>query len=216
MLTPDSHCLLAEGAAALGIAINPQQIEQLHDFSQLIVKWNKTHNLTAITEINEILIKHILDSLSLSAHLPNGSILDVGSGAGLPEVPLSVVNTNKPFTLVDSSAKRVAFLKEVRRKLALTNITPVHSRVEDLTEQRFDIITCRAFSSITDLVQKTEHLLTEQGCWLAMKGVYPETEIDEIRAYYTMKTPVRLQVPGLDAERHLIQINRKQLANGVG
>ena len=208
MSNQDASVLIAKGAAELGLSIDQHQINQLLDFTRLIEKWNKTHNLTAITQLDDMLVKHILDSLSIATHLPSGTILDVGSGAGLPGIPLSIVSTNKQFTLVDSSSKRVAFLKEVKRKLALTNVSPIHSRVEDLKTQTFEIITSRAFSSIFEMIKKTEHLLAEQGCWLAMKGLYPESEINEVSAYCKVKNSIQLIVPGLAAERHLIEIVR--------
>ena len=198
--------ILSDGSAELGLDIDLQQIEQLLAYTHLILKWNKTHNLTAITQIDAMLVKHILDSLSISRFLPEGNVLDVGSGAGLPGIPLSIVNTNKQFTLVDSSLKRVAFLKEVKRKLLLTNVYPIHSRIEALDAGKFNIITSRAFSSIAEMMAQTAHLLADNGCWLPMKGSFPALELEEVSAHYNIKTSTKLQVPGLDAERHLIEI----------
>lgn len=203
-----SRQLLETGLDQLKLKLDQQQINQMLDFIGLIAKWNRTHNLTAITNIDEMINKHLLDSLSVAEFLPSGEVLDVGSGAGLPGVPLSIVSTNNKFTLVDSSLKRVVFLKEVKRKLALTNIDPIHSRVEQLDSLGFDIIMSRAYSSLDNMLSQTQHLLAENGRWLAMKGAYPEREISEVSDHYKVDKSTKLRVPGLDAERHLIEIVR--------
>lgn len=198
--------LLCSSAQAMGLNLGSEQVEQLLAFIALIDKWNRTHNLTAITDIDEMLVKHLLDSLSIARFIPTGDILDVGTGAGLPAVPLSIVSTNNTFTLVDSSQKRIGFLKEVKRKLALTNILPVHARVEDFAGGHYAAITSRAFSSLAQMLAQTEHLLADNGSWLAMKGSYPEQEIAELDDRYKVVDSTALQVPGLDAQRYLIQI----------
>ncbi len=203
-----SRQLLEAGLDQLNLKLDQQQINQMLDFIGLIAKWNRTHNLTAITDIDEMINKHLLDSLSVAEFLPSGGILDVGSGAGLPGVPLAIVSTNNNFTLVDSSLKRIGFLKEVKRKLVLTNISPIHSRVEQLDSSGFDIIMSRAYSSLDNMLSQTQHLLVENGRWLAMKGAYPESEISEVSDHYKIVKSTKLTVPGLDAERHLIEISR--------
>lgn len=203
-----SRQLLEAGLNQFKLKLDQQQINQMLDFVGLIAKWNRTHNLTAITDIDDMINKHLLDSLSVAEFLPSGEVLDVGSGAGLPGVPLAIVSTNNSFTLVDSSLKRIGFLKEVKRKLVLTNINPIHSRVEQLDNPGFDIIMSRAYSSLENMLSQTQHLLAKNGRWLAMKGTYPESEVSEVSDHYKIVKSTKLTVPGLDAERHLIEISR--------
>ncbi|MDA8693880.1 16S rRNA (guanine(527)-N(7))-methyltransferase RsmG [Pseudomonadales bacterium] len=198
--------LLQQGVQQLSLQLDESQIDQLLRFGDLIVKWNKTHNLTAITDPSGVVSKHLLDSLSISSSFPEGSALDVGSGAGLPGIPLAIVNPQQEFTLIDSSLKRIAFIRESKRELALTNITAIHSRVEDFKGESFAVITSRAFSSLGTMLQQTQHLLADGGCWFAMKGVVPTEEINEIGSAFKVQKTNKLLVPGLDAERHIIQI----------
>ena len=198
--------LLQQGVQQLSLQLDESQIDQLLCFGDLIVKWNKTHNLTAITDPLSVVSKHLLDSLSISSSFPEGSALDVGSGAGLPGIPLAIVNPQQEFTLIDSSLKRIAFIREAKRELALTNITAIHSRVEDFKGESFAVITSRAFSSLGTMLQQTQHLLADGGCWFAMKGVVPTEEINEIGSAFKVQKTNKLLVPGLDAERHIIQI----------
>lgn len=198
--------LLQQGVQQLSLQLDESQIDQLLRFGDLIVKWNKTHNLTAITDPLGVVSKHLLDSLSISSSFPEGSALDVGSGAGLPGIPLAIVNPQQEFTLIDSSLKRIAFIREAKRELALTNITAIHSRVEDFKGESFAVITSRAFSSLGTMLQQTQHLLADGGCWFAMKGVVPTEEINEIGSAFKVQKTNKLLVPGLDAERHIIQI----------
>ena len=202
--------LLKQGAEQLSLQISDTQIDQLLRFATLILKWNKTHNLTAITDPDQIVSKHLLDSLSVCSSFPEGSALDVGSGAGLPGIPLAIVKQQQNFTLVDSSLKRIAFIREAKRELALTNVEAIHSRVEDFEGGLFDVITSRAFSSLHTMLHQTKHLLADAGCWFAMKGAYPTEEIKEIACDFKVQKTTKLSVPGLDAERHIIQISRAE------
>ena len=202
------HELLRRGAEKLSLPISDKQVDQLLQFAELILKWNQTHNLTAITNPDKVVSKHLLDSLSICSSFPEGGALDVGSGAGLPGVPLAIINGHQNFTLVDSSLKRIAFIKEVKRKLALTNITAVHSRIEDFNDGEFDVITSRAFSSLDTMLKQTEHLLAKDGCWFAMKGTLPAEEISQINDGFTVQKTIKISVPSLNAERHVIQIGR--------
>jgi 16S rRNA (guanine527-N7)-methyltransferase len=207
-LNNQHYDLLRRGAEKLSLQITDKHIDQLLQFAELILKWNKTHNLTAITNPDEVVSKHLLDSLSICLAFPKGNALDVGSGAGLPGIPLSIINSHQNFTLVDSSLKRIAFINEVKRKLALTNVTAVHSRVEDFEGRDFNVITSRAFSSLGTMLEQTKHLLVDDGCWFAMKGMFPTEEINEIKDKFQVQKTIKISVPGLNAERHIIQIGR--------
>ena len=209
----DSHRKqLKNGADNLGRLLSEEEQEKLLTFVQLIIKWNKTHNLTAITETKAIISKHLLDSLSVSPYLYGQSILDVGTGAGLPGIPLAILNPNKAFTLLDSSQKRIAFINEVKRKLALTNVTTKHCRVEQYSGPKFSSICSRAYSSLEQMLAQTEHLIDKSGVWLAMKGVYPQAEVDRLLNRFQVKRAISLSVPELAAERHLLMIEKKDIS----
>ena len=200
---------MKSGAENLGEPLGEEEQEKLLTFVQLIIKWNKTHNLTSITETKEIVSKHLLDSLSVSPYLYGQSIIDVGTGAGLPGIPLAVANPDKAFTLLDSNQKRVAFIKEVKRKLALANVTAEHCRVEQYSGAKFSSICSRAYSSLEQMLIQTEHLIEKKGVWLAMKGVYPQVEVDGLTNNFQLKKIIPLVIPQLAAERHLLIIKKK-------
>ena len=199
---------LTKGCADLSVCISHDDSDRLLRYLDLITRWNRKHNLTAVTSATGMVVKHLLDSLSVAAYLPGGSVLDIGSGAGLPGIPLAIVRPQQSFTLLDASFKRVAFLREAKRQLALDNIAAVHNRAEAYQHPPFAVITCRAFASLSTLINCSEHLLTEGGCWLAMKGQLPGDEIDALPATVAVARVEQLQVPGLDAQRHLVKIVR--------
>ena len=203
---------MRNGIEDLGLTLSEEEQQKLLTFVQLIIKWNKTHNLTAITETKEVISKHLLDSLSISPYLYGQSILDVGTGAGLPGIPLAVANPDKAFTLLDSSQKRIAFINEVKRKLALTNVKVEYCRVERFLGQNFSSICSRAYSSLEEILTQTEHLIEKKGAWLAMKGVYPQKEVECLLSSFELKKVVPLTIPGLAAERHLLIIEKKNKA----
>lgn len=176
-------------------------------FLELIVKWNRTHNLTAIKSLDEMRVKHLLDSLSIIKFLPQGLVLDVGSGAGLPGIPLAIALPQQKFHLVDASFKRVAFIQEVKRQLKLDNLSVEHGRVEKLKKNDFDVIISRAFSSLLDFTEKTQFLMAKGGTWLAMKGLYPEREIAALKTTNRPYRVEKLTVPKLNADRHLVLIS---------
>ncbi len=179
-------------------------------YIQLLIEWNKVYNLTAIKKPEEILIKHILDSLSISIYLKGDSILDVGTGAGLPGIPLAIVNPDKRFVLLDSNSKKTRFLYHVKQQLSLDNIEIVTNRVEAFTtNDGFDNIVTRAYATLKEFTGSTQHLLKEQGQFLAMKGLYPESELSEIIKKFSVVTVQELIVPFLNAERHLVCIVKR-------
>ena len=186
-----------------------KQLEQFNLYLTLMLKWNQTYNLTAITEPNEMVIRHIIDSLAINDFLHGSRICDVGSGAGLPGIPLAIVNPNKHFTLIDSNNKKIRFLTQVKIELKLTNIEIIHARTEQYKPKNcLHTIVSRAFSSINAMLLQTQHLCCKDGIFLAMKGAYPETELAELDPNFKVKWVKELQIPDLDAQRHLVGIER--------
>jgi 16S rRNA (guanine527-N7)-methyltransferase len=182
-------------------------VESLSEYVSLLEKWNRAINLTAIRSSDEVAVKHILDSLSIAPLIAKQEkqILDVGSGAGFPGVPLALSFANKNFSLLDSNGKKTAFLLEAKRVLALKNMSVINSRVEAYrSEAGFDIITCRAFSSMNEIVTSTKHLLAAKGRWLLMRGAVSNKELSGLNNYDVEVVP--LKVPFLDASRHCISI----------
>jgi 16S rRNA (guanine527-N7)-methyltransferase len=178
---------------------------RLQQYVALVAKWNKVYNLTAIRDEPQMWTLHVLDSLSLSPFLPAGRVLDVGSGAGLPSLPLAVVRPDLAFTSVDSVEKKIAFQRQAAAELGLDNHHAVHARVESLAEPPYPAITSRAFASLADFVAGTRHLLAPGGCWYAMKGDAALDEVAALPKEIQAKTHT-LSVPGLDAKRHLIKL----------
>ena len=208
MATSSPAAILADGCIQLGLKMPIGGSDRLLQYLELMLKWNRTHNLTALGSIPEMVTKHLLDSLSVTPWLPSGRVIDIGSGAGLPGVPLAILSPQQPFTLLDASFKRVAFLQEVKRRLQLDNVTAVHSRAETYTADSFDVITCRAFAALVNMLDSSQALLAEGGCWLAMKGQLQAGELAAVPAAYRVASIQELQVPGLDASRHLLRIVR--------
>lgn len=188
--------LLAQGLQQLQL---PHAQEALWDYLLLLAKWNNAYNLTAIRDLPAMVTRHVLDSLAILPFISGKRIIDVGSGAGLPGIPLAIVQKECHFVLLDSNGKKTRFLEEVKRKLHLDNITIVQSRVEKYRpSQAFSCVTSRAFSDLAQMVGWTEHLLMPDGIWLAMKGRHPDTELSMIHYPYEVH---RYQVLGLDDER---------------
>jgi len=195
---------LDAGLAALQLDLSVQQKTALLDYLALLGKWNKTYNLTAIHEPERMLTHHILDSLALTPHVGEGALLDVGSGAGFPGIPLAIVRPDLPVTVMDASQKKCGFMQQAVIELQLANVKVVHARVEAYqTPQAFKQIVSRAFSDLAEFVRLSAHLLAPDGVWLAMKGVHPQEEIVQLKAARVVRA-LPLQVPGLHAERSLI------------
>lgn len=207
---------LEAGVRALGLALTDGQIESLQRFAGLLARWGRAYNLTAIRAGDQVLSHHLLDSLSLvlplrevASQLPRrpGRVLDVGSGGGLPGIPLAIACPDLAITLVDTVQKKVAFLVQAALELRLQRVTALHARVQDLHGE-FDLITSRAFASLADFVAWTQHLLAPDGRWLAMKGRIDPAEVAALPPGVTVKSIRRLDVPGLNEERHLVEIAR--------
>lgn len=195
---------------AANISLSDQQKQQLIGYVSLLGKWNKAYNLTSVRDPQQMLVRHILDSIVVAPHLKGSRFIDVGTGPGLPGIPLAIVMPEAHFTLLDSLGKRVRFLRQVQHELGLENITPVQSRVEEFpSEPPFDGVISRAFASLEDMVNWCHHLPAPEGRFFALKGVRPDDEIASLPAGYTLDTVVELKVPQLDGERHLVIIGRE-------
>jgi len=196
--------------ASTDICVTERQLEQLVQYVELLNKWNKTYNLTSVRDPQDMLVKHIMDSLVVGKHLKGNHFIDVGTGPGLPGIPLSILYPERNFVLLDSLGKRITFLREVVYQLKLQNVTPIQSRVEKYQpEQPFDGVLSRAFSSLQDMVDWCKHLIdTEQGRFFALKGQYPEDEIAAMPEGIVVVESFRLDVPKLDGDRHLIELKK--------
>lgn len=190
-----------------GLTLSDHQQQQLVAYVELLNKWNKAYNLTSVRDPNEMLIRHILDSVVVAPYLKGTRFIDVGTGPGLPGIPLSIVMPQAQFTLLDSLGKRIRFLRQVQHELKLDNVTPVQSRVEDFpAEPPFDGVISRAFASLNDMVSWCGHLPGVDGQFYALKGQLPDDEIAHLPAQYTVTEIVKLQIPELEGERHLVMI----------
>ena len=194
---------LAAGLATLGIDLPGAAQQQLLAFRDLLLKWNKTYNLTALRDPDQAISHHLLDSLAILPHVGPGPLLDVGSGGGLPGSPLAIVRPELAVSMVDTVQKKTTFLQQAVIELALKNVTVHHARVEEMPGQ-YAQISSRAFAELGLFVSLTRHLLAPDGRWLAMKGVRPDEEIQALPAEVTVEAIIPLAVPGLAAERHLI------------
>ena len=198
---------LQQGITALKLKISPRELQRLLDYLALLQKWNKVYNLTALREPQKMVSHHLLDSLAVVPHIEAHQILDVGSGAGLPGIPLAIARDDWRVTLLDSGHKKAAFLKQAAIELKLSNAKVCCERVEAwLPEQKFDLIISRAFSDLAEFVTLSKHLLHEGGRFAAMKGVYPHEEIAQLPSSYRLERVIPLKIPGLKAQRHLVVV----------
>jgi 16S rRNA (guanine527-N7)-methyltransferase len=199
---------LAAGIAALGLAIDAAAQAKLLAYVALLEKWNRTHNLTAIREPERMVTHHLLDALAVLPHLPERRalrLIDVGSGGGLPGIPLAIARPDWEVTLLDSSRKKTTFLRQVGAELGLANIGIVTARVEEyIPEVAFDVAISRAFAELAAFLAAARHLVHAGGCLVAMKGAYPKAELALLPETLRLAALPTLTVPGLDAERHLV------------
>ena len=195
--------------AQTDILITDKQASQLVELVELLVKWNKAYNLTSVREPSQMLVKHIMDSIVVSPHLQGNSFIDVGTGPGLPGLPLAILNPDKKFVLLDSLGKRLRFIRQAILSLGLKNVEIVQSRVEEyLPEEGFDCVLSRAFASLEDMLSWCHHLPNKSGHFLALKGQYPESEVINLDSKFEFIESVTLQVPQLDGERCLVKVKR--------
>jgi 16S rRNA (guanine527-N7)-methyltransferase len=205
---------LQQGLAAMGIALPEAAIAQLADFAALLGKWNRVYNLTAIRDAGQIVTHHLLDSLAILPHLSAvNTLADIGSGGGLPGIPLAIARPGLEVTSIETVNKKASFQQQARIELRLSNFHPVCARVEEVRrEGGFDGVVSRAFAELSDFVRLSGHLLSPGGRLYAMKGVYPDEEIARLPEGFAVVEALELQVPGLDAQRHLIIIERNGTA----
>lgn len=194
---------LATGLAELGIDLPAERQDKLLAFRDLLLKWNKTYNLTALRDPDQAISHHLLDSLAILPHIGDGPLLDVGSGGGLPGIPLAIARPELSVSMVDTVQKKATFLQQAAIQLGLKNVAAHHARVEQLPGQ-YAQISSRAFAELKLFTDLTRHLLAPGGRWLAMKGIRPDDEIAALPADIVVEHVIPLHVPGLDAERHLI------------
>ena len=205
-MTPEQ--VLEQGLQTLGIECPLEVRGRLLDHVRLLAKWNRVYNLTAVREPLEMVTRHLLDSLAVLSYLRAlrpGRVLDVGTGGGLPGIPLAIMAPEVAFTLLDSNGKKTRFVQQAVLELGLGNVEVVHARVEDWhPEAPFDVVISRAFSSLREMVEKAGPWCGREGVLLAMKGTWPREELAELPASFTLRESHRLVVPGLDEERHLL------------
>ena len=204
--------LLDDGLAEMSLSIDDLQRSLLIDYVLLLSKWNKTHNLTAIRNPQDMITRHLLDSLSISEFVASGRLLDVGSGAGLPGIPLAIIRSDLSVTLVDSVKKKTQFMAFAASAMGLSNVTVEHTRIEDLDAPKaFPMVTARAFADINLLCDLTRRLITPNGQVLAMFGRFPEHEqMESFRQIsgFSLQGIEKLQVPGEQAQRNLVILER--------
>lgn len=203
--------VLRQKLAAANYHYAPHTHEQLLNYLLLLDKWNHTYNLTSIRDVVEMIPLHILDSLAIAEYVRGQRVIDIGTGAGLPGMPLAIVQADREFILLDSNGKKTRFLTHVVQQLNLSNVKIVQKRAEHYqTETCFATIVSRAFSELNAFLQKTRHLCCKDGQFLAMKGHYPHAEIARIDASFQLLATYSLQIPELNAQRHLICLGKKQ------
>jgi 16S rRNA (guanine527-N7)-methyltransferase len=200
---------LSAGLQGLGLPLSAVVQDKLLAYARLVEKWNRVYNLTAVREAERIVSLHLLDSLAVARYLEGDSLLDVGSGAGLPGIPLALARPELAVTLLEANHKKAAFLKQAAIEIGLPNVDVVNARVEDWKAPRlYDVVISRAFSDLADFVTLAGRHVAEGGALAAMKGVYPFEELAQLPAPYELGAAIALNVPGLDAERHLILVRR--------
>lgn len=196
---------LTVATAELGLNLSPQQHDALLHYVALMQKWNRVYNLTAIRQPERMISHHLLDSLAIVPHIHATNVLDVGSGAGLPGIPLAIARPNMSVTMLDSNQKKTAFIQQAIAELGLKNAQVVNERVEHWQAPRpFDVIVSRAFADLSDFVSQTRHLLALGGEFVAMKGQRPDAEIARLPETFKVTRILELVVPALEAERHLV------------
>ncbi|PIE25170.1 MAG: 16S rRNA (guanine(527)-N(7))-methyltransferase RsmG [Neptuniibacter caesariensis] len=200
---------LKQGISQLELELTEYQINQLIRYLNLLIKWNKAYNLTAVRDPIEMVNRHLVDSLSIVPYIEGKRIIDVGSGPGLPGIPLAICYPDLAVTTLDSNGKKTRFQLQVKGELGLENLMVVNERVENCDFEPFDQVISRAFASLEDMINWTKQLCHEEGVFLAMKGLYPEEELSALPDGFELKACYRLNVPGAEGERHLLVLGRR-------
>lgn len=208
MTADNLNNMLRAGIERMGLTLTEGAITRLLDYQALLAHWNAAYNLTAVRDPREMVTRHLLDSLAVLPFVRGTTLADLGTGAGLPGIPLAIAKPELQVLLVDSNGKKVRFLREVIRTLKLEQTKALQGRVETLSGQ-FDCITSRAFASLADMLDRGGHLLAADGIWLALKGRVPQEELESLPPGFSLRAVHALSVPGLDAERHVLELARR-------
>ncbi len=210
---PAIESAITQGVEAMQLSLDATQVHRLATLIGLLAKWNRVYNLTAVRDPRDMVTRHILDSLAVLPHLQGDSLLDVGTGAGLPGLPLAIARPELAMTLLDSSDKKLRFVRQAAAELGLDRVTAVHARMEAYQPaQPFAMVVSRAVSSLSELYRMTRHLVREDGRWLFMKGTRPGAELDDFEHAGSVRIEP-LRIAGLDAERHLLILDNNQLTD---
>ena len=214
-MTPDT--VLEHGLAALGVPADNTARARLLAYLHLLDKWNRVYNLTAVRGVDRMMSQHLLDSLAVVPHLRGGTMVDVGSGAGLPGVPIAIMCPGRRVTLLDSNHKKATFLKQAAIELQLENVSVVCERAQSWRAERpFDVVISRAFAELAQFIAVAGHLCAHDGVMAAMKGVYPDEELGALPPGYRAAAVKRLHVPGLAADRHLVLVQPPDVTVDTG
>ena len=206
---------LQRGCEALQLVLRECQLDRLLQYLELLIKWNRAYNLTAVRDPGQMVSRHLLDSLVIRPYITGQRLIDVGTGAGLPGVPMAILFPDREFDLLDSNGKKTRFLFQVKTALGLDNMTVHHTRVESFRPgKRYDAVLSRAFASLQDMVAGCRHLLAPEGRFLAMKGTYPGPELEAVAAQCEIAAVHALEVPGLAEQRHLVEMTPRATARG--
>lgn len=207
----DMKSMLQQGLQQMNIDLTVPQQLQLLAFIDLLKKWNSTYNLTALRNDQDVISHHILDSLTLLPYVVHArGLIDVGSGGGMPGIPVAIARPDLPVALLDANSKKTSFLQQAVIELGLTNVQVITARVEAMVGEQFDVITSRAFAELNDFITITKQLMAKGGCWAAMKGVYPYEEIERLPDNVELVQVDKLTVPHLNAERHMVLVRKKE------
>lgn len=201
----DNKQQLQEGLQSMGLSLTTAQQLLLLEYVALLKKWNSTYNLTALRDEHTMISHHVLDSLTLLPYIQHvQTLMDVGSGGGMPGIPTAICRPDLQITLLDANTKKTSFLQQAVIELGLHNVSVASGRVEAMHDKKVDVVTSRAFAELADFISLTKHLLNENGYWAAMKGVYPYEELEHVPASVVVEKVDKLTVPMLNAERHMV------------